>query len=176
MSPTALADLFKEAQHTAVHLELRDLYAVDHESAAYKAWRREGHRGEEGMDPDGPYWGTWTRTVREAVARGVAVRRARVVSEPVSDYIRYEHSGTAVNLAAGEEVRWLPRAQASDLLLPGNDFWLFDSTTVRLGLFSGDGALVGHEVSTDPGLAQLCDEAFQRVWERAVPHEEYKIQ
>lgn len=32
------------------------------------------------------------------------------------------------NVKAGEEVRWLPRRQASDLALPGNDFWLFDGS------------------------------------------------
>ncbi|MGW2941374.1 PhoX family protein, partial [Streptomyces sp. NPDC001226] len=31
----------------------------------------------------------------------VAVRRARIVSEPVTDYIRYEHASTAVNVHAG---------------------------------------------------------------------------
>jgi Family of unknown function (DUF6879) len=38
--------------------------------------------------------------------------------------------GTAgLNIAAGEEVRWLPRRRASDLRLPGNDFWLLDELT-----------------------------------------------
>ena len=58
--------------------------------------------------------------VSEAVARGVEFCRARVVSEPVSDCIRYEHSCTFQNIAAGEAVRWLPRRLASDLLLPGH--------------------------------------------------------
>jgi hypothetical protein len=61
------------------------------------------------------------QSVADAVARGVTVRRARVVSEPVGDYIRYEHACTAQNIAAGEDVRWLPRRLASDLLIPGND-------------------------------------------------------
>ncbi|WP_330290695.1 DUF6879 family protein [Streptomyces sp. NBC_00576] len=39
--------------------------------------------------------------VSHAVARRVVARRARIVSEPVTDYIRYELAGTAVNVHAG---------------------------------------------------------------------------
>jgi hypothetical protein len=35
---------------------------------------------------------------------------ARVVSEPLAPFIRYEYEITSgLNIAAGEEVRWLPR-------------------------------------------------------------------
>jgi hypothetical protein len=46
--------------------------------------------------------------VQEVVARGVVMRRAGIVSEPVTDHIRYEHAITPLNLRAGEDVRWLP--------------------------------------------------------------------
>ena len=39
--------------------------------------------------------------VRAAVVRGVRIRRARVVSEPLSDYLRWEHACTDVNVSAG---------------------------------------------------------------------------
>ena len=51
----------------------------------------------------------WLDLIREVTGRGVPVRRARVVSEPVTDYIRFEHATTDSNVAAGEQVRWLPR-------------------------------------------------------------------
>ena len=81
------------------------------------------------------------------VARGVRFRRARIVSEPVADFIRFEYEATAgLNVAAGEEVRWLPRRRASDLCLPGNDFWVFDGRLVRFHHFSGDGDIVEDEM------------------------------
>lgn len=52
------------------------------------------------------WWRPWLDLMVETVTRGVAVRRARIVSEPVSEYIRYEHSGAFTNVAAGEQVRW----------------------------------------------------------------------
>ena len=81
----------------------------------------------------------------------------------------------AANLAAGEHVRWLPRPKASDLALPGNDFWLFDGTAVLFNHFSGDGAPAGTELREEPGVVKLCAAAFEAVWDRAVAHEEYRL-
>jgi hypothetical protein len=55
---------------------------------------------------------------------GVAICRARIVSEPISEYIQFEHGITFANVVAGEDIRWLPRRQASRLLMPGSDFSL----------------------------------------------------
>src|SRR5216683_1398383 len=105
-----------------------------------------------------------------------AARRARIISEPASHYIRFEYEVTpAANLAAGEHVRWLPRAKASDLALPGNDFWLFDGTSVLFNYFSGDGAQAGTELQDEPAVVKLCTSAFEAVWERAVSHGEYRL-
>ncbi|MFJ9952437.1 DUF6879 family protein [Kitasatospora sp. NPDC091207] len=116
-----------------------------------------------------------TRDLSCLTARRVSVRRARIASEPVTDYIRYEHAGTVVNLGAGEQVRWLPRKQSSDLALPGNDFWLLDGRLVRFGHLSGDGAYPGETFTDDPTAAALCDAAFEAVWQRATPHEKYEV-
>ncbi|WP_371933951.1 DUF6879 family protein [Streptomyces sp. KL115B] len=113
--------------------------------------------------------------VAEAVGRGVSIRRARIVSEPVSEYIRYEHSGTFTNIAAGEQVRWLPRRRTSDIALPGNDFWLLDDRLVRWNHFAGDGSSQGPEGTTDRSAVKLCGEAFETVWDRGVPHDQYEI-
>lgn len=111
-------------------------------------------------------------TSRGNAGSGAAVRlgfRAQAVEQ------RIEHAITPANLRAGERVRWLPRRHASDLTLPGNDFWLIDDRIVRFNLFSGDGAAVEPDASEDPAVVKLCADAFTTVWERAVPHEEYSI-
>lgn len=103
------------------------------------------------------------------------MRRARIISEPASDYIRFEYEVTpAANLAAAEHVRWLPRQRASDLALPGNDFWLFDGALVLFNYFSGDGAAAGAELRDEPAIVKLCGSAFDAAWDRAVPHEDYR--
>ncbi|MFI9428960.1 DUF6879 family protein [Streptomyces achromogenes] len=171
-SVPSFAELLDGARESALHLEMRDAYGVAGEAEALARWRKTG---EVDTDPASSYWRPWVELVRRTVARGVVVRRARIVSEPVSDYVRYEHAGTVVNLAAGEQVRWLPRRQASDIALPGNDFWLVDGRLIRWNHFTGDGASAPGEISQDPAAARLCADAFNSVWARGIPHDEYKI-
>lgn len=168
---TLVREELAEARRSAVHLEMRDSYMLD--DPDFLAWRR-GHR----LDPAdrASWWRPWLDVVAEAVGRGVVMRRARIVSEPVSDYIRYEYDGAFTNVAAGEQVRWLPRRQTRDLALPGVDFWVFDNQSVVFNHFTGDGqwADPGMELVTDPALVKHCAAAFESVWERAIPHEDYR--
>lgn len=151
---------------------MHDAYAVADEAEDFAEWCRSGQRDD---DPDSEYWRPWVNLVQAAVRRGVAVRRARIVAEPVSAYIRFEHAGTPVNIAAGEQVRWLPRRLASDIGLPGNDFWLIDSRAVRFNLFTDGGDLAEPQYTEDPVTAKLYADAFEAVWERATPHEQFNI-
>lgn len=171
-SVPTFTELLAGCTRSAIHLEMRDSYAVDDEAEGFEAWRK-GFR----YDPAdrASWWRPWLDLIQGTVSRGVVVRRARIVSEPVTEYIRFEHSGTFTNVAAGEHVRWLPRRRASDIALPGNDFWLLDDRVIRWNHFTGDGAWVGEEFSEDPAAAKLCAGAFESVWERAIPHEDYKI-
>jgi hypothetical protein len=121
-------------------------------------------------------WREWYDLVATTAARGVVIRRARIVSEPVTDFIRYEYDLTEeLNIGAGEEVRWLPRRRASDIALPGNDFWVFDNRLVRFGFFAGNGDILDEEYCEDEGVVRLCTTAFEAVWQRAIPHGEYHI-
>lgn len=168
-SVPSFAELMADCHRAAVHLEMRDSYGVDYETGDFARWRETGRWD----NPD--YWAPWTDLVRDAVKRGVEMRRVRIVSEPVTEYIRFEHAGTVNNVTAGENVRWLPRRQASDIALPGNDFWLFDGQLVEWNHFTGDGGLVGHELTDNPDVVKLCASAFDTAWERAVPHEDFTV-
>jgi hypothetical protein len=171
--PSDWTEPFRRARYSAVHLEMRDSYAVAAEANRFEQWQQTG---TVDVDRDArEHRQAWMNLAREMTAKGVALRRARIVSEPVTDYIRWEHAITPANLAAGERVRWLPRRNAADIALPGTDYWLMDNEVVRFGHFTGGGDLAGHEVRTEAHVVTLCRDAFERVWERAVDHEEYKI-
>lgn len=154
---------------SAIHLEMRDGYTLD--DPDYHAWEG-GHRID--LDDRSSWWRPWLQNIVAATARGVRVRRARIVSEPISRYIRYEYDVTVPNVRAGEQVRWLPRRRATDLALPGNDFWLFDERTLLVHHFSGEGDKVGSEVIADPQVVNFHVEVFEAVWRRAIPHDRYR--
>ena len=159
--------LLRSAERSAAHMEMRDIYTPkDPDWLDWQAGRR--------FDP-AQRWASWSDLIRATVARGVSVRRIRLVSEPVTDYIRFEYDVTAAhNLAAGEQVRWLPRRQAAGLLVPCSDFWVLDEQVVLWNHFAGDGSWVGEEKCDDPAVAKLCASSFDAAWERAIPHEAYQ--
>ncbi|MFE7661822.1 DUF6879 family protein [Streptomyces celluloflavus] len=165
-------ELMSKCTRSAVHLEMRDTYAVDYEKGPFAEWK--GGFRHDPADRQS-WWRPWLDLIQETVSRGIVVRRARIVSEPVSEYTRFLYDGTFTNVAAGEQVRWLPRRRASDIALPGNDFWLFDEQWVRWNHFTGEGASGGGEVSDDPAAAKLCADAFEAVWSRATPHDQHEI-
>jgi hypothetical protein len=153
----------------ALHLEMRDVYAAaDH--SRFRRWL-----ADEELDPEeeAEWWRPWREMMRRHQDAGHVLRRLRVVSEPVTDYIRFEWLDAAELVKAGEDVRWLPRQRASVLLLPGNDLWCFDAGTVVFTQFSGDGGVQGYELTTDPGIVDGVLSSFESAWSIAVTHGEY---
>lgn len=161
----AFKELIGQAKHSAIHLEMRDTYTP--KGPVFVDWQA-GKPIEYDRHLD------WVELVQETLARGVTWRRLRIVSEPVTDFIRYEwETTTIVNVPAGEDVRWLPRSRVSDLLFPGNDFWVFDGRLVRFTEFHGDGSWGPHSLNEDPAIAKMCTDSFEAAWERGIDHADY---
>jgi hypothetical protein len=165
----SVLDLLRETESSAVHLELRDQYMMD--DPLVRAWQG-GFRPSR--DNRAEWWNDWYELVTETTGRGVQVRRARIVSEPLSEYVRCEYDFTITNLISGEDVRWLPRRNTTALSIPGNDFWLFDSRVLLVNHFAGDGTWVDTELVDDSTVIDFCAASFEAVWAIAVPHNEYK--
>jgi hypothetical protein len=165
-------NLLTSCGQSAAHLEMRDSYSAEDEKDRLRRFLATGRRDHAA---DYPERREWLELMRRVTGKGVRVRRARIVSEPVSDYIRFEWHGAGPTVDAGEELRWLPRRLASGIALPGNDFWLLDERRAVFNHFSGDGVPLGQEVTDDPAVAELCRSAFEAVWKAAVPHHEYQI-
>ncbi|MEU3536805.1 DUF6879 family protein [Streptomyces murinus] len=163
------AELLADAGKSAVHLEMRDAYFSN---PRFESWQR-GQRVD--WDDRASWWRPFHQDIADAIARGVQVRRARIVSEPVTDYIRWEHYQTRANVETGEEVRWLPRHRAWDLLLPGSDLWIFDGRLIRVHHFSGDGGWISKELCDDPAVVEQHAAAFEKIWDRATPHDQYEV-
>lgn len=172
MSAASIADeefeeLLTSFQCHALHLETRDAYGTAVELPHMAKWAA----GE----PDDLDWlDEWCTTLREGVKAGKSVRRARIVSEPLSDYQRWSYSIAQPMVDAGEDIRWVPRRLLSTTLIPGNDFYLFDGRLVVFLTYTGNGLDVGKFTSTESADIRLCRESFEAVWKLAIPHREYR--
>lgn len=172
LTPEQWSELLTSCERSASHLEMRDWYSAEDEKDRFErflATGRRDHAAEAAERRD------WLDLIRRVTGAGVRVRRARIASEPVSDYIRFEWHGAGPSIEAGEELRWLPRRLASGLALPGNDFWLLDERTAMFNHFSGEGKPLGQEITGDAATVELCRAAFEAVWKLAVPHGEYEV-
>jgi len=150
-----------------VHLETRDAYGTAVELPHMARWAA----GE----PDDLEWlEGWCDTLREHVKHGRSVRRARIVSEPLSEYQRWSFSIAATMVAAGEDIRWVPRKLVSSVALPGNDFYLFDDLLAVFLLYTGSGMSAGMVSSADPADLRLCRSAFEAAWKLSIPHRAYQ--
>ncbi|MGH3696679.1 MAG: DUF6879 family protein [Pseudonocardiaceae bacterium] len=162
---------FISFKHEAVHLELRDVYAVADEKERFARFLERGYRDHDAETQERQPWIT---LIQEATETGKTFRRVRIISEPVTDYIRFEWAGAGHSIEAGEKIKWLPRRLASSVALPGNDFWLFDQSTVVFTVFTGEGDVLERQLTTDPAVVRLCHTAFEAVWSIAIPHGEYR--
>ncbi|MCP9958452.1 MULTISPECIES: DUF6879 family protein [Streptomyces] len=160
--------LFESFAQDAFHLELRDDYSVPDEDGPYASWLR----GEV----DNSYMEPWTRMVRKVTGEGKTVRRVRVVTEPHSTYIRWEHATTPINEEAGESIRWVPRHRLPGGLhfpVDGNDWWLFDDSILAVGHFDEHGRVLGSELIEAPEIVAECVRVRDLLWAYATPHGEY---
>ncbi|MFI1726896.1 DUF6879 family protein [Streptomyces sp. NPDC020489] len=157
---------FEEFAHTAWRLESRRGYGSDRTSEKYQRWLTTGQATDEGERP-------WCVNVRAQTGEGKRFERVRVADDPPTEEQRYLLAAAATNNAAGEDIRYLWRADADKLALPALDFWLFDSHH----------ALVLHFDDADDYLgAELVDEAARIVefcqirdaaWHHAVRRDEF---
>jgi hypothetical protein len=163
----AFRALFRgSAGSLAFHLELKEAYGVAEEDEPYR-------RFLAGELDDYAWRDGYFKLIRDVTSRGVKVRRVRLVSEPLNDYARFLLYITPGNIAAGEDVRYLPRARAGDVSFPAEDCWLFDRATLVLLRYLPDGRSDGFWTDDDAALTARYRTACDQAWARAVPYPHY---
>lgn len=154
------------ARSCAFHMELKEAYGVIEEDEPYR-------RFMAGEDDDYAWREGYFELIGDVTARRVAVRRVRLVTEPLNDYARFLLHIAPGNIAAGEDVRYLPRTRAAGIEFPDEDCWLFDGTTLVLLPYRPDGRSDGFYVQDDPALAERYRVACDQAWARAIPYADY---
>jgi hypothetical protein len=160
--------LFSAFKHTAWRLEARQRYASDEETPEWTQFAN-GQRIDWDYDDD------WCRNVRAQTQRGKRFERVRLVDNPATPGQLYLRSNAARNCAVGEDIRNLSRAQAEELHLPDEDFWLFDSRLVARLLFDERDNLTGAELITEPAAVNRYCQVRDAAWHHAVPYAQFEI-
>lgn len=148
VSQDEFAGMFRTFRESAFHLETREHYAMTYERDAFQRFL-DGRP----LPPSGlPWWQAWLDQMRELTRQGKRIRRVRVLSEPPSDYQRWELWGTPWHIEVGEEIRYISRHRAEQIGLPLEyDWWLFDDERLIITRFTDAGEIASKELITDPG-------------------------
>lgn len=156
---------FAEIRQEAWRLETLPQYLVAHEAEEFAAFR-EGR-------PTTPYLtSSYTERVSRQRAEGKRNGRVHIVTQPLSDYLRFEFARYyEVHSRAGDDIRILDVTNRANPLDRVQDFWMFDRTEVVLMNYEADGSQISREVF-DGDVSSFVE--YQRVAiAESVPFEEY---
>ncbi|MET8225207.1 DUF6879 family protein [Streptomyces sp. NPDC004082] len=155
-----VAHVFKDFEHTAWRLETRRGYATDRRSEPWARWQA----GEDvAHDPPD----AWRLNVAEQRERGKRFGRVRVVDDPLTDGQRFLLARAPSSVSAGDEVRYLLRAEAHRLRLPDYDFWLIDSRILLRFVFDDEDTTLGVTLSQEPAEVLAACQARDAAWHYA---------
>ena len=115
----------------------------------------------------------WLDGIRRRSAEGRTMSRVRIVSRPATDYVKFSYRNCADNIAAGEDIRYLARADAADL--PPYDFWLFDSTRLVRMHFTDANEFLGAELVDNAEAVADHVRLGGEAWSRATRYPDFKL-
>ncbi|MCX4993869.1 DUF6879 family protein [Streptomyces longwoodensis] len=156
-----IAHLFREFRHTAFRLETRCGYASDRRSPKWQRWQA----GEDVSAVPS----SWLDNVAAQTGAGKRFERVRVVDTPPTEGQQFLLASAPGNVAAGEDIRTLARAEAERLRLPAFDFWLFDSRLVARFAFDENDTTLGVYLTDDPAEVLAACQARDAAWHYATP-------
>lgn len=163
------AALFTTVRRSSWRWECQGYYAVD--AAEVDAWLA-GEPSSSSFEDE-----AWLDYIRGLRDRGIPFQRLRMLTNPVTDYLRWMLTAIDRNVEAGEDVRWIHEAAALDLgAAPAYDYYLFDDGTpharVAIFEFDDDKHLLGVTVDDDPAVVAEHRRWRDKVWPHATPHAE----
>jgi hypothetical protein len=163
----ALDDFFRRGEwRRAFHLETLDTYSTPEEDEPFRKFL-------DGEPDDLEWLAGWLKVVRDVTDAGKTVDRVRLCTVPHVDYTRFGLYVAPHNIAAGEDIRWLPRHLIDAQELTVDDWWMFDDDRVGFSIFEPGGKGAGAALTSDPTIAAYCRAIRDRVWTLAIPHHDY---
>ncbi|MBB4930705.1 hypothetical protein F4561_001525 [Lipingzhangella halophila] len=163
--------LFLGFEYTAFRLETLQVYRAPEEAAELEAFLA-------GADQPAEVWDMtqgWLAEVSGRIAQGKRYQRVRVVTEPLSDYLRYECAwGYAYSTMAGEDVRVLSVTEGTwPEGVPRRDYWLFDSVRLLEMHYTPEGEFVCAQLNEDPVIIVEANRVRDQAVHHSVPYAEF---
>ncbi len=164
--------MFERFQHTAFRLETLQHYATPDEEKLLRCYLAGEPKPEFDQKLD---W--WSHLIAAAVDAGKLIQRVHVVTEPLSNYVRYELEwGYSSSVNAGEDIRILSVGAGQwpeGLPDQGYDFWLLDSRTLAELHYDHDGRFMAVDVTDDAERVSKARAWRDAALNRAASYKDY---
>ncbi|NGO69052.1 DUF6879 family protein [Streptomyces boncukensis] len=155
---------FDAYERDAWRLETLPAYGVASESEEFARFLETGRL-------DIPPHDTWLTRVRAFRDTGRTIGRVHVLTQPLTDYLRYEMAVYAFTSQAGEDIRILDLTHQENPGLPRQDFWLFDDSKVVLMHYDAVGTQTSRKLYEGDPAPYVA--ARKLAVSASVPFEEY---
>lgn len=155
---TTLGDAFDAFRKDASRIEVLPAFNMPEELGALEA-------SIAGRQPDMSFLSEWHDHLREATQAGKTHRRLRIVSDPPTDYERFELLwGYPSNVVHGEQIRVTSRTDTpADL----RDIWIFDGGDAAFEvLYDDSGSFLGSR-ELSPDETRNISSWFDAAWRSA---------
>ncbi|HEX3784332.1 MAG TPA: hypothetical protein VHX38_32135 [Pseudonocardiaceae bacterium] len=160
-------EIFAAVRSSSWRWECQGHYAVD--EAELREWQTGLVHEEDDSDR------AWYAYIHDLGERGIPFERVRMLTEPLTNYLRWMLATTHHNITAGEDIRWIGQHVAAELGMPDYDFYLFDDDRVLILHFDDRKTLVGQELVDDPVIVERHRQWRALVWARAIRHADQNI-
>lgn len=156
-------------ERSAWRLEAQGWYDEPDEGALLAQWLSDGDPA-----PTLAWFADWPEWIAEQAAAGRRFERVRVLTDPLTDYLRWQLDViTEPAIAAGEDIRVLPAAAAATLELGRSDFYVFDDRAVAVLDFDR-GQVTGALLLDEPAELDAFRAIRARAWDHALRFGEYR--
>ncbi|WP_405860015.1 hypothetical protein OG407_20530 [Streptomyces sp. NBC_01515] len=155
---------FDSMQQEAWSLETLPVYRVQQEEEAIRRFLAGEPVTRGATQP-------WFDRVEAYAAGGRRVGRVHIVTQPLTDYLRFEFEYYRHTVEAGEAVRILDVTRRPNPLAGVQDFWMFDRSQIVLMHYERDGTQISREMYE--GAPEPFQEYQRIALVESVPFEEY---
>jgi len=162
-----LNDPFDSFEHSAFRLETLPVYSVPEEADDFQRFL-SGESLPISMNEE---WCDWTR---QQTLLGKTLQRVRVISLPLSSYLRFEIDWRYVySNVAGEEIYLLEKSKIPADMLSLADFWLFDGRVLVRLRYDSNGHFIAEEADIAASSISIYREAATSLLSLGTPLKQF---
>ena len=164
---------WRSAKISIFRLEGRPEYKIPGEAEAIAKWKK----GELELDKNSD-WKKWIASLKSAKAKGVPVKRVRVVPKALPDYIRFQIAAWQKYSEKNGEQFFFINADDYKEIITGcgfnlKDFWFFDDEKLLILNYGPAGQPVGDIPIGDNGMVNRYRELTAKLLKKSVPMEKF---